>query len=160
MSNLTNLPNELLLIVFSYLDTFDLFRAFDNLNQRFDELVYTSVQHVLLPNEINNDWIQQYLPNLEKRIKILCIHEQSLRNIFTNKWSFSSLRLINIQGSDWNLSLRIKNEKSILFILMSSLHFLCNLGVHINTLSNYTRNCIIQVSRRRRKIILINRKSF
>jgi hypothetical protein len=147
MSNLTDLPNELWLIVFSYLDIVGLFQAFYNLNQRFNNLIYKSARHVSLPDEITSAWLEHHIPNLENRIKVISLHEKSLEYVFGNTWSFPNLQLINLQGFGWNMSLRI-NEKSISSILMSSLNFLCDVDIILYTLSNYTRNNIINVSKK------------
>jgi hypothetical protein len=143
-----DLPNELWLIVFSYLDIVDLFQAFYNLNQRFNNLIYKSARHVSLPDEITSTWLEHHMPNLENRIKVINLHEKSLEYVFGNTWSFSNLQLINLRGLGWNMSLRI-NEKSISSISMSSLKFLYDVGIPLRTLSNYTRNNIINVSKKR-----------
>jgi hypothetical protein len=156
MPNLAELPNELWLIVFSYLDIVDLFRAFHNLNQRFNNLVYNSARHISLPDEVTGAWLEQHIPDLENRIHIICLHEKSLQYVFGNRWSFPNLRLINLQGYKWNMSLRIK-EKPISFILMSSLNFLRDVGIFLNNLSDYTRNNIINVSKKGFNIVFINR---
>jgi hypothetical protein len=54
------------------------------------------------------------------------------------------------------MSLRIK-EKPISFILMSSLNFLRDVGIYLNNLSDYTRNNIINVSKKGFNIVFINR---
>ena len=142
MSCLSQLPNEVLLIVLSYLNTVDLFQSFHNLNQRFNNLVYDSTKHVKLPNNVPNNWLEKYLPLIENRMEIFSFNEGSMRNICQNLHFLSNVRLINLQGTNWEMSMII-TEGSLLPILVSSLIFLDDVTYQTIGLSYYTRSELI-----------------
>ena len=154
MHFLTELPNELWLTVFSYLNTVDIFRAFHEFDERFYELVYEYARQVTLPVDITSDWLEEYMPDLENRIKIMCLDVKSLQDVFGNRWSFPNLRLINLQGNGWSMSLRIE-EEPVSIILMSSLGFLQDAGIAFNTLYYHVRSNILDVSEKLYNIVCI-----
>lgn len=75
------LPNELLDDVFEYLSSVDLFRAFNGLNHRFDELlieyfqVHPSIDFRLISKEDLNLIRQRYLPSMVDQITSLCLSD-------------------------------------------------------------------------------------
>ncbi len=142
---MTSLPDELLLLVLSYLNIVDIFQAFHGLNQRFNNLIYDCAQHITLPNDVTNPWIEQNIPQFEYRVKTLCLNTKSLQFVFANTWSFPNLQLINLQGNGWNMSLRTRG-KSPAIILMSSLNFLQNSSPSMNTFFLNTQNVVLSVS--------------
>ena len=73
---LESLANELLLDIFEYLDTADLFRAFIKLNSRFDQLLYQYSRFhqfnlQFLSKEGFDDILQHHLPILSEQITFL-----------------------------------------------------------------------------------------
>lgn len=67
-STLESLPNELLLIVFGYLSSFDLYRAFlDVKNARIERLL-TSIRHTLDLSALHYDQLRQFLSSSDHDI--------------------------------------------------------------------------------------------
>lgn len=151
---LEKLPDELLLLVLLYLNTVDIFRAFGGQNRRFNNLIYDCARHVTLPSDTTDPWFEQYMPQLEYRIKTICLNDKSLQCVFTNKWSFPTLQLINLQGCGWNVSLRL-GEKPASMVLMSSLNFLQKIRRCKNPFSINTQKYIIDVSEKLNNIVYI-----
>jgi hypothetical protein len=94
---------------------------------------------------MTDSWVEQHMPQLESRIKTICLNDKSLQCVFVNKWSFPNLQLINLQGDEWNMSLRLKN-KSALIVLMSSLNLFHEIDPFTQTSSIDTKNYVINVS--------------
>jgi hypothetical protein len=129
--SLENLPDELLVQVLSYLNIVDIYQTFHGLNQRFNKLIDECARHVVLPSNVKNTWLDQYTPQISDKITTICLYSHRLKKVFNNQWSFPNLRLINLQGNTWNLSLTIK-EKPLRVILMSVLQFLQSIDLYIN----------------------------
>ena len=78
--NLEALPNEILLVLFSCFNGFDLLQAFYNLNSRFNQLLYEKVYDYQFRfssiSKIKFDWIcRQHLPSLDSRVTYLELSE-------------------------------------------------------------------------------------
>jgi hypothetical protein len=146
MTYLANLPNELWLHILSYLNIVDIFRAFHRLNKRFNNLIYDCARRITLPSNVTDSWLEKYMPQLEYGIKTICLNDESLQCVFDNKWSFPNLQLINIQENNWNISLRVR-KKPIPIVLISSLKFLQNIDLSVNTFSIDMPSYILDVSK-------------
>jgi hypothetical protein len=147
MISLSKLPDELWILILSYLNIVDIFQAFDGLNQRFNNLIYDSARNIMLPSNTTSLWFEQHMSQLEYRIKTICLNDKSLQYVFDNNRPFPNLRLINLQGHKWDISLRIR-DKPVLISLISSLNFLENIGRRINTSFIDTRNDTMNVSKK------------
>jgi hypothetical protein len=150
-SCLTMFPDEVLLHMLSYLNTVDIIRAFQNINQRFDNLIYECDQHIRLPSDTIDRWIHQHIRLRESEIKTICLGHRSLKDVFDNTRSFPNLQFINVEGNRWNMNLNLEN-KSAAIVLMSSLNILREIGCHKNT---FSVNTPIDVSEKFNNIIFM-----
>ncbi|CAF0741234.1 unnamed protein product [Adineta ricciae] len=153
MMQFEDMPNELCLKIFSYLNTPDLFRSFSNLNIRFDGLLYTSTEQVQLPENTQFPWLVQLIPQIESNIQKIFLSEKYLRFIFQKQWSFSKLRYIQIQRKEWTMGLKFLNEP-YLNVLLQSLNvlrssnlavknFIPHLEINTNEISAYKPSYVL-----------------
>jgi hypothetical protein len=131
---LETLPDEVLLSVLSHLNTVDIVQAFHQLNQRFNNLIYESARRIRLPSDTPSAWIDQYMPQFESQIKTICLNEKAVKHVFDKTWTFPNLQSINLEGHDWNMSLKLDNQ-SALVAIMSCLNLLHQAGFYTNTFS-------------------------
>lgn len=76
---LENLPNELLLITFRYLSTFDIYHAFYSLNSRFNILIKNEQLGFHLTEKMTMFAVQQILPNLGKnKLRTIEINQNTI----------------------------------------------------------------------------------
>ena len=137
----SDLPDELWLIIFSYLNTVDVFQSFENLNQHFNDLVYDSAQHFILPSNVTNAWLETTLPLIPQPIQTLSFHESSLLFICHNLYYFSNIQSVNLEGNRWKMAMKLFTQP-LLTVLKSSLKYLSDVTPLNNTLSNETRTLI------------------
>ncbi|CAF1044842.1 unnamed protein product [Adineta ricciae] len=123
MTQFEDMPNELCLKIFSYLNTPDLFRSFSNLKIRFDGLLYASTEQVQLPENTQFPWLVRLIPQIESNIQKIFLSEKYVRFIFKKQWSFPKLRYIQIQSQAWTMGLKFLNEP-YLNVLLQSLNVL------------------------------------
>lgn len=123
MNFVLDLPNELWLTVFSYLNTVDLFQSFENINQRFNNLLYGNLQNLILPNDVTNPWLIRILPLITKPIQTLSCDECSLTFIWNHLHYFSQIQSVNLHGNDWTMSMKLFDQPLSL-VLISSLKYL------------------------------------
>ena len=131
---LETLPDEVLLPVLSYLNIVDIVQAFHQLNQRFNNLIYESTRRIRFPSDTPSAWIDQHMPQFESQIKTIYLNEKSLKHVFDKTWTFPNLHSINLEGQDWNMSLKLDNQ-SASFTIMSCLNLLHQAGFSTNTFS-------------------------
>ena len=80
-----HLPNELLLDVFEYLDTGDLYRAFWNLNSRFNDML-RSLKDLSLVIEKNDPLLLAIFASRVVRLEVNTWHEIDLSQFSNLKW--------------------------------------------------------------------------
>ena len=100
-------PNELLYDVFEYLSSVDLFRAFNGLNIRFDQLlieyyqIRQSIDFRLTSKEDLSLIRQRYLPSIVHQINSLCLSDEDTNphqiDIFLSRL-YPLYRFINLQS--------------------------------------------------------------
>ena len=137
--NLEALPNELLLLVFSYLDGCDLLQGFYNLNSHFNQLLYQQFRNYQFKfdsiSKAQFDWIcQQHLPNIIDRTIYLALNEWAgspgLIQLF-----FSYFPSINHFIRLEYLKISLINSSQILIIITHALPYLSRL-IYLNLSAN------------------------
>jgi len=137
--NLEALPNELLLLVFSYLDGCDLLQGFYNLNSHFNQLLYQQFRNYQFKfdsiSKAQFDWIcQQHLPNIVDRTIYLALNEWAgspgLIQLF-----FSYFPSINHFIRLEYLKISLINSSQILIIITHALPYLSRL-IYLNLSAN------------------------
>ncbi|CAF0966992.1 unnamed protein product [Didymodactylos carnosus] len=117
-SCLMDLPNELFLGIFSYLDIMDMFKAFYQVNLRLNNLIHSSTTNVILPKDMTKCWFDEHVALFEQNVKNLSLPYRFLEYISDDKVNFVNLQLINIQGNLWKVTLTIENC-TLLSVLLS-----------------------------------------
>ena len=110
-SCLETLPNELFLLVFSYLKSDMIIQAFLNLNQRFQSLIFQYVRHLALPLDIHPNWIKENMFSIHNEIETIKLSVNLIASVFSNTYSYSNLRLITLYFNDkWQVELNVEND--------------------------------------------------
>lgn len=124
-----DLSNDLLLEIFDYLDVFDLFQAFFNLNQRFNRLIadehnYFQANMISIGNQQFLFYKNLILPKIGAYIRYLSISDQmNYLQILLRSISFRnliSIRLYDVQLSEL-LSILEQSNLKYLFIQTKSI---------------------------------------
>ena len=102
ITQLLNLPNELFLLVFQYIKSSDLVRAFLDIQSARIQLLMRSFLHRLDISQETLPWIETYLPKLftEQGITALCLQDDQLRPLCQD-FPFVDLQSMHIRSSDW-----------------------------------------------------------
>jgi len=129
--NLEALPNELILDLFVYFDGIELFRAFENLNTRFNSLLYKQYRFYYFKfqcvSKHNFDIIcKQYFPLIAD--KVIALHHSNSDEIPKQiDLFFSSLSLFNQLTQLRSLKLFSIYSYETLSHLLDQCHYLHNL---------------------------------
>lgn len=118
-SCLEKLPNELFPIIFSHLKLNDTFQGFFDLNQRFKSLILEFTRHITLLPTDKLDWIEKFLPSIEKTIETIKLDPSLIRNVFTYKYSYPNLRSVIICSKNrysWLMELNVENQSPLIDI--------------------------------------------
>lgn len=95
LSSLEDLPNELLLQIFSYLNQLPIFQCFLDLNQRWRNLLVRHMSTLRLSSNDNHDdtrrLLEEYLPSIKDFVRSLSIDHQLIGNVFLHQWKFHPL---------------------------------------------------------------------
>ena len=89
MFHFEDLPNELVLIIFSYLTKFELLESFLKLNQRFNILLLKYIHHINLSSILTkiqlDKYLNNYLPLINNHIYSFTFDNYQIGNIFLKK---------------------------------------------------------------------------
>lgn len=92
LSSLEDLPNELLLQIFSYLNQLQIFQCFLDLNQRWTDLLVRHMSTLRLSmNDDTHRLLEEYLPSIKDFVRSLSIDHQLIDNAFLQHWKFHPL---------------------------------------------------------------------
>ncbi|CAF1090391.1 unnamed protein product [Adineta steineri] len=110
MSHFENLANELIYEIFDYLDLYDTYNAFSNLNLRYENLLEKSI----LPLKINistmsKSSFEYYFKNIiiPNQHRIISLHLSNLfivDRIFSSLSNFTQLKTLIIHGTEFQLT--------------------------------------------------------
>ncbi|CAF4429026.1 unnamed protein product, partial [Adineta steineri] len=110
MSHFENLANELIYEIFDYLDLYDTYNAFSNLNLRYENLLEKSI----LPLKINistmsKSSFEYYFTNIiiPNQDRIISLHLSNLfivDRIFSSLSNFTQLKTLIIHGTELQLT--------------------------------------------------------
>jgi len=123
---LEDLPNELFLIIFSYLKKYQLIQSFFQLNKRLNSILFKFVYHINLSSIITKDQLDKYL-NIYSFIHSLTIDNYHIGNYFLDKIKFIQLQnLYRIKLIDNGINLQENLLKifkpDVLTIVITSLN--------------------------------------
>jgi hypothetical protein len=131
MFYLEELPNEIFLIIYSYLTKFELLESFLTLNQRLNDLLSKYVNHInlssILTNNQLNRFSKNYFPHINSYISSLTIDNYYIGNDFLEKTKFIQLdnlyrvKLVD-NGIDLQHDLLQRFKPEILNIVITSLN--------------------------------------
>ena len=108
------LPNELFLLIFSYLKPDEIIEEFRNLNQRFQSLVYPFTRHPVLFTDSEPSWIQKYMLLISNDIETIKLSVTHVSDVFSEKSSYPNLVSITIYLTvKWKTELNIGNESPL-----------------------------------------------
>jgi hypothetical protein len=131
MFHLEDLPNELFLIIFSYLTKFELLESFLKLNIRLNILLSNSIHHlyfssILTKNQLDT-YSQNYFPFINNYIYSLTFDNYQIGNDFLEKTKFiqlenlSRIKLID-NGIDLQEDLLQRFKPDTLNLVITSLN--------------------------------------
>jgi len=131
MFHLEDLPNELFLIIFSYLTKFELLESFLKLNIRFNILLSNYIHHlyfssILSKNQLDK-YSQNYFPFINNYIYSLTFDNYQIGNDFLEKTKFiqlenlSRIKLID-NGIDLQEDLLQRFKPDTLNLVITSLN--------------------------------------
>jgi len=131
MFHLDDLPNELFLIIFSYLTKFELLESFLKLNIRFNILLSNYIHHlyfssILTKNQLDK-YSQSYFPFINNYIYSLTFDNYQIGNDFLEKTKFiqlenlSRIKLID-NGIDLQEDLLQRFKPDTLNLVITSLN--------------------------------------
>jgi len=131
MFHLEDLPNELILIIFSYLTKFELLESFLKLNIRFNILLSNYIHHlyfssILTKNQLDK-YSQNYFPFINNYIYSLTFDNYQIGNDFLEKTKFiqlenlSRIKLID-NGIDLQEDLLQRFKPDTLNLVITSLN--------------------------------------
>lgn len=89
------LPNELCLLVFSYLNKWQLIESFYRLNQRFDRLLFKYLSHVYISSNIRRKDLD-YLAKISSWIESVTIENQQIGREFLKKCHLENVHRIKL----------------------------------------------------------------
>lgn len=119
---LEDLPNELFLIIFSYLKKYELIKSFYELNKRLNSILFKFVYHINLSSIITKDQLEKYL-NIYSFIYSLTIDNYQIGNYFFEKIKFIQLEnLYRIKLIDNGIHLLERIKPDVLNIVITSLN--------------------------------------
>jgi hypothetical protein len=120
---LEDLPNELFLIIFSYLKKYELIKSFYELNKRLNSILFKFVYHINLSSIITKDQLEKYL-NIYSFIYSLTIDNYQIGNYFFEKIKFIQLEnLYRIKLIDNGIHLLERIKPDVLNIVITSLNY-------------------------------------
>ncbi|CAF1430312.1 unnamed protein product, partial [Rotaria sordida] len=108
------LPNELIFMIISYLNSPDLVQAFLGLNRRLNMIVFESTRHFNFSSKITRQWLLQSLPHVENFVETMFLDTHLIPTIFPCTYLFLNLRTIIIKySSPFTVELNVKNYSAI-----------------------------------------------
>ncbi|CAF4020500.1 unnamed protein product, partial [Rotaria sordida] len=108
------LPNELIFMIISYLNSPDLVQAFLGLNRRLNMIVFESTRHFNFSSNITRQWLLQSLPHVENFVETMFLDTHLIPTIFPCTYLFLNLRTIIIKySSPFTVELNVKNYSAI-----------------------------------------------
>ncbi len=120
VSCLEELPNELFLLIFSYLKSNMVIQTFIDLNQRFQSLILQFTRHLVLPTDTESNWINNYMLSIKNDIETLTLNVELIASVFSCKYSYPNLHSIIIYlGLEWQVELNVENELPTVAIISS-----------------------------------------
>ncbi len=115
---LEELPNELFLLIFSYLKSDMVIQTFLDLNQRFQSLILQYSRHLVLSADIDPNWIKKRMLSIENNIQTITLNIKLIRSVFFGKYSYPNLHSITLYSSiDWQVELDTENESPAVTIV-------------------------------------------
>ncbi len=111
MSRLEELPNELFLLIFSYLKSNMVIQTFFNLNQRFQSLILQFTRHLVLSTDTDSNWIKKYMVLIKNEIETITLSIELILSVFSGKYSYPNLHsIIMYLNIEWQIELNIENQ--------------------------------------------------
>ena len=108
------MPNELFLVIFSYLKPDEIIQGFRNLNQRFQSLVYPFARHPVLFTDSQSSWIKKYMLLISDDIETIKLSLTHITTVFCGGNSYPNLRSVTIYLTiEWEVELNIENESPL-----------------------------------------------
>lgn len=118
---LEDLPNELFLLIFSYLKKFELIESFLQLNNRLNNLLLKYISHINLSTIFRKNEINHFL-NINSFISSITIDNYQIGNYFIDKINLENLYRIKFidNGIDLQEKFFEKFQPEILNIVITS----------------------------------------
>ena len=134
-TRIEDLPNELFIVIFSYLAQEMVLQTFSDLNQRFQALIRQLTHHLVLSSDTN---AEKYIKFIADEIESITMSIELIPRLFSGGYSYANLRLVTIySNNDWRVELVVENHSPVLTIV-SVLNVLekCSLNSIEQPLSN------------------------
>jgi hypothetical protein len=117
------LPNEIFLLLFSYMKQSDIVRAFFNLNQRIDLIVLECIRYLNLCKDTEFIWFVEHIPCIGNQIKTVRCNVESVPDLFSSTHLYSNLHTVILHSESFDVCLNVENC-SPLNIIISCLNIL------------------------------------
>lgn len=115
---LEELPNELFLLIYSYLKSDMVIQTFLNLNQRFQSLILQYSRHLVLSADIDPNWIKTRMLSIENNIQTITLNIKLIRFVFSRKYSYPNLHSITLYSNiNWQVELNTENQSPAVTIV-------------------------------------------
>lgn len=93
--DMEGLPNELYLLVFSYLNKWQLIESFYQLNQRFNRLLFKYLSHVYLSSNVQRKHLE-YFTKISSWIQSITIENKQIGREFLQQCQLNNLQRIKL----------------------------------------------------------------
>ena len=117
------LPNEIFLLLFSYMNQSDVVRAFFKLNQRFDSIVRDHVRYLNVRKDTQLTRLVEHIPHIGNKIEKITCNVESVLDLFSPTYSYSNLHTVILWGRLFHVTLNVR-DSSPLAIIISCLNIL------------------------------------
>ncbi|CAF0809366.1 unnamed protein product [Rotaria sp. Silwood1] len=108
-TSLFDLPNELFPCIFQYLSAIDLLKIFSDFeSRRLQALIQPFIARLDISQE-SNEWIQNYLPNILTKNKIIALRLQMNHLVLISEHLLST-NIQSMQVTNWNVSIDFSEQ--------------------------------------------------
>lgn len=108
-SKLETLPNEIFLLLFSYMNQSDIVRGFFNLNRRIDLTVLECVRYLNIHRDAEFTWFTQLMPYIGSKIEMIKCNVESAFYLFLSNYSYPNLHTVILHNERFDVTLNVKD---------------------------------------------------
>ena len=108
-SKLETLPNEIFLLLFSYMNQSDIVRGFFNLNRRIDLTVFECVRYLNVHRDAEFIWFTQDMPYIGSKIEMIKCNVKSAFYLFLPNYSYPNLHTVILHSERFDVILNVKD---------------------------------------------------